>query len=1135
MRKIYVFALAIALVVSAFAALSVSNAVSNETEYVYDASEIKNLNSWIKNGTLQLAQNGGDDVARFVPNQSLSNGYGITVDIPVDEAKYVVVKYESNLLCNSIVIDYMKESTFNFNNVYGSAKHTPAPLKKVAVFNMATAVSAAKEAGEASIKYVKLKPWSGGGLTYDGNLSDYYFDVYSVAFFADANSANAYADELCSYSYVDYNSLPETDAHYLANDLNDSFAWIKNGYRAYISGALDNPFKYVPDTRASNGIGFKVDVPTAKARYAVVRYYTNVIERRFQIAYSHDDTFDYNYQYGKTSVAHAQDKRLALFDMSSSVNAASTAGVSTIEYLKLLPWEGQEWAGDTTAIAKNFFNVYSVAFFENKSEAEAYMTALEAALPPLELDQSYDNTGIVVMPGVAVDDTALKNMIAAFKQKEENFASATENKLIIYPEYPEQIGRNYDYSVTVSQGDESHPIPVYNELRQGGGTRNPYGDDYRRFCEFAFQGDDVRIDITVNMDFSEYTLIPAAKNIPNEVNGNVISVYVSEPMQLILRLGNGLESNNTSLAIFVDPPEENVPVKDPDNDELIYIEGWYEVEGNELVIEEKDNVTVYIAPGAVCNARIRSVKSNNLTIMGRGMVRDPYDTRSNNDHGKNYNVNIAGGNNIRIDGIKIVDCRFYHLYMGGVKNAEIYNVKIFSNQISTDGFPISGTNIYMHDSYADVGDDVFTGSGTNKHYEDMLVGSTCGIFSLSGIRSNETYKDIHIFRADEAIFKNYYGTGVFIGAVFENIYAVDCPFTPYLLTSKDQGDGTKHFVFNNISLRAPTGVGEKNTPFGEYTGTVINIADGGPFRFDFENLYIDGELVRSSSDVKVNDRSSSGTFVTVTENTETQTGIPLKTNTKVLDEAYIHDKTDIKALHNGENLIPNGNFEGGAAPWVCVDFSYVYLTDDASHGENAMYIPASQDANGEDQRGGVTVYITDAVNRGGAGEYLVEFYAKKAPGFEGSDISAVFGYYYGEITETTAMTYKSPSSRFTLTEEWQKFSYVARVEASEVNRAALSIHRGSGNTFPPLDFYLDDVSVVKLPVKPGDVSGDEGVTSLDAIVIMRALAGWNGYADYVNIANADMNGDYEITSLDAILLARHLAGWKGYEDLIPSA
>lgn len=1131
MRRILAFTLVLMVMVAALAALNVSHAASAENDYIFDSSEIFDAKSWIKYGTAKLAENGQDKVVRFVPETTASNGYGITVDIPVDNANYMVVRYDSNLQANSFGIAYAKKSNFDFNYQYGVTKHKPYPSKKVAIFNMVPAVEAAKEAGETSIKYVKFLPWDGQAITPSESLSDVYFDVYSIAFFTDANQANAYAEELQSYSYVDYSKLPAADAFYSAKDLNNAFAWIKNGYRATISGAIDNPFKYVPDARASNGIGFKVDVPVAGANYAVVRYFTNVIEKTFRLAYSKDDAYDYNRQYGISSVTHTENGRIAVFNMSAAANAAKQAGETSIEYLKLLPWEGQTWTGDTSAISKNYFNVYSVAFFETEAEAEAYKTALEEALPPLEFDKSYNNTGIIAMPGVSADSTVLDNMEAAFKAKQASFTSGP-NQLIIYPEYPEQIGRDYDYSVRVSQGGEWYTIPVYNELRQGGATRNPYGDMYRRFCEFAFKGEPVTVEITVNVDFSEYTIIPAAKGIASTVNGNVITFEVTEPTQLIFRLGNGLESNNTNLAIFADPPEENVPEKDETNKDLVYVEGWYSPESKK--IELKKGQTLYIAPGAVCNARIEA-EGDNITIMGRGMVRDPEDTRSNNVHGKNYVVNIKNGSNIRVDGIKIVDCRFYHLYMSGVKNAEIYNVKIFSNQISTDGFLLSGTNIYMHDSYADAGDDVFTGSGTNKLYDNMLVGSTCGIFSLSGARSNETYRNINIFRADEAIFKNYYGTGVFMGATFENIYAVDCPFTPFLFTSKDQGDGMKNFIFKNISINAPTGATDKNVPFNTYTGTMINIVDGGPFQFDFENFYIDGELVESSSSVIKNDHSSSGAVVNVTANSDTQGGIPKAPKTTVLAEAYDAPEKPVTKLHNGENIVPDGDFENGVAAWVCVDFSYIQHSDDAHSGEKALFIPASTDSSGADQRGGVTVYLTDAINRGGSGDYLVTFYAKKEAGHEGSDINAVLGYYYGDITETTSMTYKSPVKRCTLTEEWQKYSFVANIEVDEVQRAALSIHRGSGNTFLPLNFYIDDVSIVKLPVLLGDTSGDGSVGLVDIVVIARGLAGWDGYKEKVNLANSDFDSDFDVTTLDMITLSRHLANWKGYESLTPTA
>ena len=78
------------------------------------------------------------------------------------------------------------------------------------------------------------------------------------------------------------------------------------------------------------------------------------------------------------------------------------------------------------------------------------------------------------------------------------------NKLIIYPEYPGLIKRNNDYKVVVNQGDESHEIPVYNYVRQSASVREDWMDDYRRFAEFAFDGEGVRVDITVNMSFSSY-------------------------------------------------------------------------------------------------------------------------------------------------------------------------------------------------------------------------------------------------------------------------------------------------------------------------------------------------------------------------------------------------------------------------------------------------------------------------------------------------------------------------------------------------------------------------------------------------------------------------------------------------------
>ena len=66
-------------------------------------------------------------------------------------------------------------------------------------------------------------------------------------------------------------------------------------------------------------------------------------------------------------------------------------------------------------------------------------------------------------------------------------------------------------------------------------------------------------------------------------------------------------------------------------------------------------------------------------------------------------------------------------------------------------------------------------------------------------------------------------------------------------------------------------------------------------------------------------------------------------------------------------------------------------------------------------------------------------------------------------------------------------------------------------------------------VKPGDVDLDGKVTPLDAMILARYLAGWNGYT--VNTYAADVDKDNDVTVKDAIILARHLAGWTDYKTL----
>ena len=79
--------------------------------------------------------------------------------------------------------------------------------------------------------------------------------------------------------------------------------------------------------------------------------------------------------------------------------------------------------------------------------------------------------------------------------------AAARAELVVYPDYPEQVERDYAYAVRVVQGDVKKLLVVYNHCEKS--ILNPRtrgGDVNRRFCEFAFSGKPVRVDIRVTED-----------------------------------------------------------------------------------------------------------------------------------------------------------------------------------------------------------------------------------------------------------------------------------------------------------------------------------------------------------------------------------------------------------------------------------------------------------------------------------------------------------------------------------------------------------------------------------------------------------------------------------------------------------
>ena len=436
-------------------------------------------------------------------------------------------------------------------------------------------------------------------------------------------------------------------------------------------------------------------------------------------------------------------------------------------------------------------------------------------------------------------------------EREEFFS---RDQLVIYPELPEQIHRNYDYKVTVTQGTETHPIPVYNHVMEYEvSDRSIGGDLYRRFSQFAFSGKQVRIDIKVNRDFEYYSVFPSAKNFKTEYNGGTISVYLDKPDYFGIRLD---DDDNSILSVFADLPEfpGDIPSKTDKN--VIFIEGWHDVEGG-ILYSKVPNTHLYIAPGAVLNGRIdmRGAKSK---ITGRGVILDAFENIYKLD------IRVGGTETHGImlcqfysdggiyDGPVLMDARCFNLMTGS--NVTVRNYKALSSMMTTDGITAGGKNATFEHCWIYCGDNAIVSSGAENHtYRDIALGTTCAALFPQNGSVNLLFDNMYVFRSNDGVFTNRYNGGDKPNRAVEitvnNLDCMDCINVNRFFQGGNMGLLKKTIVFNGLSLPNMTGVTnlhksnikETKNILAQFTNPGDLVTEN--YHLTFNNLYIGGNEI----------------------------------------------------------------------------------------------------------------------------------------------------------------------------------------------------------------------------------------------------------------------------------------------------
>ena len=409
--------------------------------------------------------------------------------------------------------------------------------------------------------------------------------------------------------------------------------------------------------------------------------------------------------------------------------------------------------------------------------------------------------------------------------------TAARAELVVYPDYPEQIERDFAYAVRVVQGGDKKMIPVYNHCEKSillGRTRG--GDVNRRFCEFAFSGGPVRVDIRVTEDVRCYKVFPSRLRLKSAFADGVISVWLEKPASFGIQLN---DYDKTILSVFADAPEDpaKVPVKGAPG--VLYVDRWLDAPGRDGIITTgKDVKEIYVAPGAVLNARLK-VRGPGTYIHGRGMVLDPLSDVFRFDQTQNTTRGLLGisAPGVTVEDIKLVDARTFN-YCSWAKDVTYRNVRALSSMMCSDGITGGGPGLRVEGAWLYVGDNALVISGARDAVlRDVAIGTSCAAIFPQSDNYNVRLENIDVFRADDGLINNMYN-GVLRrnnkwsemnGGLqkrepgpqdlthrtqqfhFTNLSAVDCTLFSRFFLGQNMGTKPKTFAFDNLMIPYATG------------------------------------------------------------------------------------------------------------------------------------------------------------------------------------------------------------------------------------------------------------------------------------------------------------------------------------------
>jgi len=398
--------------------------------------------------------------------------------------------------------------------------------------------------------------------------------------------------------------------------------------------------------------------------------------------------------------------------------------------------------------------------------------------------------------------------------------------------------------VTTWTGPDGFDSDKYYQVKVNGISVPVYDTPIASYAVFDFKGP-VKVEVNTMFDVRWVDVRPLRTNIKPEYTGdNSFSFKMKNPENLSIELNGRIRQQ--PLFIFAGKPEIEKPMKSDTN--VVWFEGGKLYQN--VLLNLKDNQTVYIEGGAVVQGYILAQGKKNIKICGRGILDGTFNKTTVGN--RNRFINIMDCENVTISDIVLHNGTTWQVGLFHCNGAQINGVRIVSESGGDDGMDIvRSKNVVIDGVFAHTKDDCIAIKSNRKYpaedATDNILVKNCvfwnslwgnaieiGFELYSDEVKNIRFENIDIIHVEDGAAMSIHNAGQanVHNVVFENIRVEDADqklFDVAIFFSQWGPDGIRdpEFIKNNYLHGAWDGVQKvpegKEEYHSQFRGKISNI------------------------------------------------------------------------------------------------------------------------------------------------------------------------------------------------------------------------------------------------------------------------------------------------------------------------